>query len=167
MEKKVATIGVFARVRQADEYDTMGRSDADRPGGSGAEGDMVRFGQYGELDEMWGKIGSRIFGIFLATVLLGSILAVHGLSLVEPMSSSVGQYPTDPFYQDAGYSQIHYSVWNGGSFSGMRTLSGVSLNECSAAFNFCDLYTETGGTLYSVRNGGRSLYGMCNPLRFL
>ena len=122
---------------------------ADRPEGSGAEGDLVRFGQHGEQDETWGNVGSWVFGIFLATVLLGSTLVVHGISVVGPLSySAVGQYPTDPFYQDAGYSQIHYSVWSGGSFSGMRTLSGVSLNGCSAAFNFCDLYTEAGGTLY-------------------
>jgi carboxypeptidase family protein len=62
--------------------------------------------------------------------------------------SALSQYPTNPFYQSAGYTQIHYGVWSSGGFTGMQTLSSIDLNGCSAAFNFCSLYTNTGGTLY-------------------
>lgn len=88
------------------------------------------------------------FALFLMTLLTvfalaGNVVLHSGYAL-----ATQGQYPTDPFYQNAGYTQIHYGVWSGGRFSGIQTLTSVSLDACSAAFDFCSLYTNAGGTLY-------------------
>jgi hypothetical protein len=88
------------------------------------------------------------FGVFLITLLPAFTLAGNTAFASGYTLSALSEYPTNPFYQSAGYTQIHYGVWSGGGFNGMQTLSSIDLNGCSAAFNFCSLYTNTAGTLY-------------------